>query len=153
MRPCPLLPLLLLIAAATPVAGQTTVTGLRDLDFGVVIRGVQTTVSPSDPIQSGRFLVSSSPGTRVQLRFTLPSTLARVGGGGTMPIAFKNGDGIYQGTAPGSPPNAFNPGATTNITLSPGPYANVWLGGRVSPSGTQPTGSYRGTIVLTVVVF
>ena len=43
-----LLPLVLLalIAAASPLAGQSQVTGIRDLAFGVVIRGVQTTVAP-----------------------------------------------------------------------------------------------------------
>jgi hypothetical protein len=153
MRQCRLLLALASLAAATPLEGQITVSGIRDLDFGVVIRGVQTTVAPNDPIRSGRFSLSYVTGGRLRLRLTLPTTLARTGGGGSLPISFRNGDGIIQNTAPGSPPDSFNPGANINVTLTPNPDANVWLGGAVSPSGTQPAGSYQGTIVLTVTAF
>jgi hypothetical protein len=153
MRQWRLLLALASLVAAAPLEGQITVTGIRDLDFGVVIRGVQTTVAPNDPIKSGRFYLSYVTGGRVRLRFTLPTTLARIGGGGSMPISFRNGDGFIQNTGPGSPPDFFNPGANINFTFTPNPDANLWLGGAVSPSGTQPAGSYRGTIVLTVTAF
>lgn len=145
--------LLLVLAIAAPLAGQTQVSGLRDLTFGAVIRGVQTTVPPSDPVRSGRFYVRYVLGGRIQVRFTLPTTLARVGGGGTLPITFSNSDGIAQGTAPSSPRVTFNPKATTNFNLTTSPDANFWLGGRVSPAATQATGAYRGTVTMTVVFF
>jgi hypothetical protein len=154
MRRC-LFPLAVaVIAASQPLMGQVQVIGIRDLAFGAVIRGVQTSVSPSDPIRSGQFYLNYSAGGRVRLRFTLPSTLARVGGGATMPISFKNGDAIIQGTAPGSPASSFNPGAVSNeFLLLPNPDANVWIGGRVSPAAAQASGTYVGTIVLSVTVF
>ena len=114
MRPCLLLPLLLLAAAVTPVAGQSTVTGIRDLNFGIVIRGVQTTVAPGDPIRSGRFYARHLLNRPVQLRFTLPTTLARVGGGGTLPISFGTNDAVAQGTAGNSVPT-YKP--TRNLLL------------------------------------
>jgi hypothetical protein len=143
---------LVLVLPASPLAAQT-VTGVRDLNFGFVIRGVQTSVAPSDPIRSGQFYVRYVIGGRVQLRFTLPAVLNRVGGGATMPIRFRNNDGIARGTAPSSVPITFNPNAVTTFRLVTSPDFNVWLGGQVSPSGTQATGTYVGTIVLTCTFF
>lgn len=154
MHRCLLLLAFALLAAAPPLAGQSQVVGVRDLAFGAVIRGVQTIVLPSDPVRSGRFYISYVPGGRVQVRFTLPSSLTRVGGGGAMQITFRNGDGIIQGTAPGSVPESFNPNATSNVyLLNPNPDANIWLGGRVSPTATQAAGSYVGTVVMSVTFF
>ena len=144
---------LALLAPARPLAGQIQVTGMRDLNFGAVVRGVQTSVLPTDPIKSGRFYLFYVAGGRIQLRMTLPTVLNRVGGGGTMPVDFKNGDAFIQGTAPGSPPNSINPVANTNFDFGANPDANLWLGGRVLPSGTQAAGAYKGTVVLTVNVF
>lgn len=152
MRRC--FPLLLLaFAAARPLAGQTQVTGLRDLNFGVVISGVQTAVPPSDPVKSGQYYVRYVLGGRVQIRFNLPNTLARVGGGATMPITFRNGDVIAQGTAPSSAPVSFNPNGVYNFRLTTSPDFNVWLGGRVTPAATQMTGTYSGNVVMNVVFF
>lgn len=153
MRPCLLLPLLLLAAAATPVAGQSTVTGIRDLNFGVVIRGVQTTVAPNDPIKSGRFYVRHILNRQIQLRFTLPTTLARVGGGGTLAINFPNTSAIAQGTAGSSVPVTFNPNNNQTFTLVTSADFYVNLGGRVSPTAGQATGAYRGTVTLTCTFF
>lgn len=154
MRRCVLLLAFALTTATQPLMGQVQVIGIRDLAFGAVIRGVQTSVSPSDPLRSGQFYINYTVGGRVRLRFTLPNALARVGGGATMPITFRNGDAILQGTAPGSPASSLNPGAVSNeFLLLPNPDANVWIGGRVSPSATQASGTYMGTIVLSVTVF
>jgi hypothetical protein len=153
MRPCLLLLVLLLAAAVTPVAGQSTVTGVRDLNFGIVIRGVQTTVAPSDPIKSGRFYVRHRLNRQVQLRFTLPTTLARVAGGATMPITFPASSAIAQGTAGNSVPVTFNPNNTRTFTLVTSADFYINLGGRVSPAAGQATGAYRGTVTLTCTFF
>jgi hypothetical protein len=154
MRRCLALLAVALITAAAPLMGQVQVTGIRDLNFGAVIPGLQTSVSPADPIRSGQFYVRYVAGGRVRLRFTLPSSLTRVGGGATMPIRFRNGDGIFQETDPGSPPSSINPNAaSTEFLLLPNPDANIWIGGSVTPSTTQASGTYVGTIVLSVTVF
>ncbi len=150
MHRCALPFVLALLAVVRPLAGQSTVTGVRDLAFGAVIRGVATTVAPTDPIRSGRFYIRHVIGRQVQVRFTLPTTLARVGGGGTLAISFRNGDAMAQGTAPGSPQVFFNPKANKKLDLTTSNDLFVNIGGQVSPTGTQATGSYRGTIVLTV---
>lgn len=152
MRSCLLILLLLLGFTATPAASQT-VTGIRDLNFGVVIRGVQTTVAPTDPIKSGRFYVRHTINRQVQVRFTLPTTLARVGGGGNLAISFSATDAVAQGTAGSSVPVTFNPNNTQTFTLTTSRDFYVNLGGRVSPTAGQATGNYRGTVTLTCTFF
>jgi hypothetical protein len=152
MRQCLLILLLLLGFSASSAAAQT-VTGVRDLNFGVVIRGVQTSVVPADPIKSGRFYVRHIINRQVQVRLTLPTTLARVAGGGTLPISFAATDAFAQGTAGSSVPVTFNPNNTQTFTLTTSADFYVNLGGRVSPSAAQATGAYRGTVTLTCTFF
>ena len=152
MRRCASLLLPALLAAA-PLAGQSTVTGIRDLAFGVVIRGVQTTVAPSDPVKSGRFYVRHVLNRQVRIQFNLPTRLARVGGGGNLTISFPHNGAIAQGTAGNSVPVTFNPHAAQTFNLVTSADFFVNLGGRVSPAANQATGNYRGTVTLTVTFF
>ena len=139
--------------AARPLAAQSTVTGVRNLDFGPVIRGVPSSVSPNDPIRSGRFYVRHIIGRQVQVRFTLPTQLARVAGGANLPISFGTTDAVAKGTAPTSNPVTFNPNNTQTFTLVTSADFFVNLGGRVSPAAGQATGAYQGTITLTCTFF
>jgi hypothetical protein len=148
MRRCAAFLSFALVLAATPLAGQSQVTGIRDLAFGIVIRGVQTTVSPNDAIRSGRFYVRHVLNRPVQLRFTLPTQLARVGGGGNLPISFSSTDALALGTGPTSVPVLFNPNNPQTFILRTSADFYVNLGGRVSPAANQPSGNYRGTVVL-----
>jgi hypothetical protein len=153
MRRC-LIPLALaLTLAARPLAGQSQVTGIRNLAFGAVIRGVQTTVAPADPIKSGRFYVKHQLNRQVQLQFTLPTQLPRVGGGANLPISFSTTDAIAQGTAGSSVPVSFNPNNPITFTLVTSADFYVNLGGRVSPTAAQATGNYQGTVTLTCTFF
>jgi hypothetical protein len=147
------LTLLALGALAPGASAQVVIQGIRDLDFGVVLPGVQSTVAPTDPIRSGQFYFSTPAlGTRVRVRFTLPNQLTS-GGGATMPINFRNGDAMIQGTAPSSLPVFFNPNANRNFRMTTSRDANVWLGGTVSPAAGQAVGTYVAPVVLTVTIF
>jgi len=138
---------------ATRSAAQLVVQGVRDLDFGSVMSGVSTTVAATDPIRSGQFYLGApAVGTRVQIRFILPSVLSS-SAGDQMPIAFRNSDGLIQEIGPSAAPAAFNPRATLNYQLQSGSAANIWLGGSVSPTATQPAGAYTAPVVITVTVF
>lgn len=152
MRRC-LLASLLALLPALPLAGQSQVVGIRDLAFGFVVRGVPTTVTPNDPVRSGRFYVRHILNRQVRLNFTLPNQLPRVGGGDNLPIAFPNNYAVAQGTAGNSVPVTFNPQAVQTFTLVTSPDFYVNLGGRVSPRANQMTGTYRGTVTLTVTFF
>jgi hypothetical protein len=148
-----LLPFVLVFAvAAQPLAGQSTVTGIRNLNFGIVIRGVATSVPPNDPIRSGRFYVRHRLNRQVQLRFTLPTNLVRAGGG-NLPITFAGTDAIAQGTAGTSVPVNFNPNVIQTFTLVTSADFYINVGGRVSPAAGQATGNYTGTITLTCTFF
>ncbi len=152
MRRC-VFPLLLALIAALPLRAQSQVTGLRNLAFGPVIRGVPASVAPNDPVRSGRFYVRHRLNRQVRIQFTLPTRLTRVGGGGNLPISFGTTDGIAQGTAPSSVPVVFNPNAAQTFTLVTSADFNVNLGGRVTPGAGQATGNYTGTVTLTVTFF
>jgi hypothetical protein len=152
MRSC-LLSLSLALLTASSLVGQSTVTGVRGLDFGVVIRGVPNAVSPNDPIRSGRFYVRHMLTHQVQVRFTLPTRLSRVAGGANLAITFGTTDAVAQGTAPTSLPVTFNPHNTQTFTLATSADFYVNLGGRVAPTAGQATGMYSGTVVLTCTFF
>ncbi len=147
------LPLLALCLVARPLAGQSSVTGMQNLAFGIVIRGVATSVSPNDPVRRGRFYIRHIINHQIGLRFTLPNRLNRVGGGGNMPISFAATDGIAHGTAGNSVPLTFNPNNNQTFNLVTSADFNVYLGGRVSPAANQATGNYTGTITLTCTFF
>ena len=152
MRRCLSL-LLFALIAALPLRAQSQVTGLRNLAFGPVIRGVPASVAPNDPVRSGRFYVRHRLNRQVRIQFTLPTRLTRVGGGGNLPITFRTTDGIAQGTAPSSVPVVFNPNAAQTFTLVTSADFHVNLGGRVTPAAAQATGNYTGTVTLTVTFF
>jgi hypothetical protein len=139
--------------AAMPLWGQSQVVGVRDLDFGAVIRGVQTSVSPADPIRSGRFYVQHQLNHQVRVSFTLPTRLSRVGGGGNLRISFGTTDAIAQGTAANSSPVSFNPNNAITFTLVTSADFYINLGGQVAPAANQATGTYTGTVLLTCTFY
>jgi hypothetical protein len=144
---------LLFLFASSPLAAQSSVTAVRGLAFGIVIRGVPSTVLPSDPIKSGRFYVRHRINRQVRVAFTLPNQLPRVGGGGNLPISFSTTSAIAQGTAGSSVPVTFDPNTPITFTLRTSRDFNINLGGRVAPTALQATGNYQGTIVLTCTFF
>jgi hypothetical protein len=143
---------LALLGAVTTRAESQTVTGNRNLNFGVVIRGVPNSVLPSDPIRSGRFYVRYQLNRQVQVRLTLPNRLTR-SGGGSLPISFGATDAFAQGTAGSSVPVTFDPRTTQTFTLQTSPDFYINLGGRVAPTAAQATGNYTGNVTLTVTFF
>ena len=82
---------------ASPAAAQITVSGLRDLGFGPVIRGIATHVLPSDAVKSGQFRFVTAIGNQVRIQFTLPTRLNGPSGG-RLPISFSTTDAIALGS-------------------------------------------------------
>jgi hypothetical protein len=68
-----------------------------------------------------------------------------------LPIGFANNDALHVGTAPASVPVTFNPKATRTFLVTDTTIL-VFIGGTVSPAGTQAPGNYAGTITLTVTI-
>jgi hypothetical protein len=140
-----------LLAMASPATAQVTVSGVRNLAFGAVIRGLTTQVLPSDAVKSGRFQVQSANGTRVRLQFTLPNRLNGPAGA-TMPIGFGATDAMLSGNAGNNNLVIFNPNNPQSVQVVPSTPIVVFLGGTVSPPANQAFGAYANTITLTVTV-
>ncbi len=150
-RPLPLA-LAALVGSAAPCSAQLLVQGIRDLDFGPVIQGIASSVPPTHTLRSGQFYFRTPAlGTRIRIQFTLPTRLNGPGAA-RMPISFGTNDAMAQGTAPASVPAFFNPNTGATYTMTTSRDANVWIGGRVSPTATQAVGSYTNTIVITVTI-
>jgi hypothetical protein len=140
-----------LLAAAPPVAAQATVSGIRNLAFGPVIRGVATHVFPNDAVKSGQFRFITAIGNQVRLQFTLPNRLNGPSGA-TMPISFSTTDGIAVGTGATSVPVTFNPNTSQTFNIVSSTTINVFIGGTVTPAAAQAIGSYTNTITFTLTV-
>jgi spore coat protein U-like protein len=153
MRLAALVPCCAILGVASPAAAQISVTGMRDLAFGAVIVGIPSTVAPSDPLRSGRLRITAPAGSRLKLDFSVPNRLDGPGGS-RLPIKFNNSDAIALGNAPGSVPVVLdpNPKAITRYQMGASTAVDIFLGGTVTPAGTQAPGNYVGTITLTVTI-
>ena len=142
-------------ADAVVVTVGMTITTLRDLDFGTVIKGVATPVLPTAAI-AGEWQVSGSANAFVIISFTLPTVLTNIQAlpGSTLPISFSAASAIWR-RATNDPVggNVFNPatGAVGRLGPPPNPNMYIWLGGIVSPALTAKPGIYQGTVVLSLV--
>lgn len=137
------------------VIGQViTVTSLRNLSFGTVLKGVATTVQPSNAA-AGAWQVQGDKNAQVTIAFTLPTVLTNIQAlpGSTMPISFGATSALWnRGTNNVVGATAFDPSAGTTGKLGPpgNPFIYLWIGGTVSPAATAKPGIYTGTIVVSV---
>ncbi len=142
-------------ADAVVVTVGMTLSTLRDLNFGTVIKGVPTTVLPI-AATAGEWQVSGSPNAFVVISFTLPTVLTNIQAlpGSTMPITFDATSAIWR-RATNNPAggNIFNPatGALGRLGPPPNPDMYIWLGGTVNPALTATPGIYQGTGVVSLV--
>lgn len=151
-------------ALASPAAAQTTASasiqaiafvqgvapitaaGVNDLNFGTVFSGATTGLT-NVAAQAGRFDITGEPTANVSVSFALPLTLA--GAGGTIPIAFANTDGLEWGPFPAAF-TTFDPNVPRLTALNGSGVLTIGIRGTVSPPAATTTGSYTGTITLTV---
>ncbi len=142
-------------ADAVVVTTGMTISTMRDLNFGTVIKGVATTVAPA-AANAGEWQVSGSANAFVVISFTLPTTLTNIQAlpGSTMPIAFNATSAIWRRST-NSPAggNVFNPAVGDVGRLGPPPNFNmfIWLGGTVNPAPTAKPGIYQGNVVVSLI--
>lgn len=134
------------ITATANVLSPLTVTGTEGLLFQDVLPGVNMTVAPGDA-NDGAFLVSGALSESVLLNFTLPGTLT--GPGAPIAIVFGTESAAWDN---GGTPTPFDP-ATADVPadLNGSGSLTVRIGGTVQPAFNQASGSYTGSITLTVV--
>lgn len=142
-------------ADAVVVTVGMTITTLRNLNFGTVIKGVPTTVLPT-AATAGEWQVTGSSNAFVIISFTLPTQLTNIQAlpGSTMPIAFSGVSAIWR-RATNNPVGGtiFNPatGAVGRFGPPSNPSMYVWAGGTVNPAPTAKPGIYQGTVIVSLI--
>ena len=164
------------ISASANVVDELKVTAVDNLEFGVVMQGVNkmvnltggvsdndasgTTGKTSATVQTGLFEVYAGAGSSVTLSFTFPAVLNSTVGSFSMPIAFNedaNGNDTENlGYGPSDASITRLNLGDNSITFPTNPLngsngINVFVGGVVKPSVSQANGSYTGDIKLTAV--
>ena len=142
-------------ADAVVVTSGMTITTIRDLTFGSVIKGVATTVLPT-AVSAGAWQVSGSANAFVVISFTLPTTLTNIQAlpGSTMPIAFNATSARWnRATNNAAAGTAFDPsaGAVGRFGPPPNPNMYVWIGGTVNPALTAKPGIYQGNVIISLI--
>lgn len=128
-----------------------TVTAVNDLEFGDVVQGQSSTVSPEDA-EAGSFFVNGEAGSEVDVTFSLPSVLEQTFDPSlTMDIDFSPTSARHNTSDDASAGTSFDPdtGATTSLDFANGELF-VYIGGTIDPTPTQEPGNYEGTITLTI---
>ena len=140
-----------LFVTAAPISDAQSVAALTGLSFGTILSGTTTSIAPT---VSGAmsFDIYGPIGNNGGWTLTLPATLARSGGGATMPITFCSTCGVFRvGNTNPLGGVVFNPNAgVLGIVLLSPLHVYVWIGGSVSPPLNQMSGQYTGTVVLTL---
>ena len=141
-------------ADAVVVTVGMTITTLRNLAFGTVIKGVATTVLPT-AANAGAWQVTGNANAFATIAFTLPTVLTNIQAlpGSTMPITFSATSARWN-RANNNPAagTAFNPalGAVGRFGPPPNPNLYIWLGATVNPAPTAKPGIYQGTIIVSL---
>lgn len=136
------------ITATANVLTPLTVTGVNNLDFGNVYPGVNASVAPT-AATAGSFTIAGVAGAQITLTFTLPTNLQDAALD-NLPISFATTDAASNQANSQAGAGVIDPNQvlTTNLDATTGNYY-VWIGGTVAPTGSQPAGTYNGTITLT----
>ncbi len=137
----------LLLLGARAAGAQVAVTPLADLNFPVVIRGVPLDVRPTDP-NAAKFQIDGGKNSVLSVSFALPTALQ---GPGTLSMAFSVTSAAWSDKDRVGGLQAFDPRQGLQVTVTGKKSIYIWLGGTVLPSGSQESGSYTGTITMTVV--
>jgi hypothetical protein len=142
----------LLASALVVSSAEGQVTALADLRFGTVVAGVPTNVLPASPNAGNWRIHYTLLAIASNFQLTLPTQMARVGGGAGMPVSFCTTCGIYRinssNPVDGTQFNPANNVALPLLVLNSNVY--IWLGGTASPAVGQAPGSYSGSVVLTL---
>jgi len=142
-------------ADAVIVTVGMTITTLRDLNFGTVIKGVATTIAPT-AANAGEWQVSGSGNAFVIITFTLPTQLTNIQAlpGSTMPISFNATSAIWRrATNDPTGGNTFNPATGAVGRFGPPPNFNlyIWIGGTVNPAAAAKPGIYQGNVIVSLI--
>ena len=140
---------------AEVIGNGMTITTLRDLAFGSVVKGVATTVAPT-AAGAGQWQVTGNKNAFAQITFTLPTQLINIQAlpGSAMPITFGAGTALWRRDVNNpTGATAFDPATGTTGRFGPtvNPTLYIWIGGTVSPAANTKPGVYVGTVIVSLV--
>jgi hypothetical protein len=143
--------------ATATVLAAVTVTATGALTFGDVYQGVPKSVADNEA-SAAIFTVTGQGGAGVSIFFQLPEYLALSDGSDRMRISFSATDCSVDTTGADDPTSMagangwqdVDPRALPSGVLVGSGGTSVYLGGKVTPSVYQSSGSYSGDIILTV---
>ncbi len=136
-----------LLLAPTGAAAQVAVTPMSDLNFPVVIRGVQVDVRPTDA-NAAKVRIDGGKNSVLSISFGLPGALQ---GPGSLSMAFGATSAAWSDKDRVGGLQTFDPHQGLQVTITGNKSIYIWLGGSALPTPSQASGDYAGTITITVV--
>ena len=130
---------------------------LNDLDFGVVVPGIPTSIGPKTAL-AGKFVLHGMKNAEARITFALPTLLTV--GPYSMPISFADDPiigkfGCHRNQDQQANCTAYTPSTPLVIRIrNNAPPQNtfyVWIGGKVSPAVGQQPGIYTGLVTMSAV--
>ena len=133
---------------------QISIAPLSQLHFGDVIPGTPRTVDPRTSVSAGKFEIRGARRAEFTLSMTLPAELRAGAGPNAMPVAFGAVSGCYYQRDQQNNCTTYDPATILLARIRPTPPPNntlyVWLGGTVTPGGSQVPGSYLAVVTASV---
>jgi hypothetical protein len=142
---------LVLLLGSSRLSAQVQVTGIDNVRFGNVVRGVPKTVLRTDATSAGRYNITTPGGRLIFISFTLP-TVMNGPAGATMPVSFAGTTAGYSDPQTIASQVGFSPASGT-LRVSTDGLASVFLGATVNPAAAQTAGSYSAVVTLNLTVF
>jgi hypothetical protein len=130
---------------------------VNDLDFGVVVPGIPTTIGPQTAL-AGKFVLHGVKNAEARITFALPTLLTV--GPYSMPISFADDPvtgkfGCHRNQDQQANCTAYTPSTALIVRIrNNAPPQNtfyVWIGGKVSPAVGQQPGIYTGLVTMSAV--
>ena len=126
-----------------------TASTVSHLVFGEVVAGLSKEIFHTSS-GAAKFRTKDNPSKTLLITFTLPANL--ISGPNSIPITFSSAYSGYSDTDNPATATSFNPFQTISFFTAPtDKTCFIWLGGKVTVSGSTLPGTYTGTIIMTVV--
>lgn len=126
-----------------------TVQGQQDLQFGQLLGGVVSQVSPDDAGQNAQLRIRGRQNQTLEVAFDLPGALQRPAGG-QIPLTFGPSDAHFSASGGTGDRLPFDPTTPWTVTLTQQGWSWIFLGGAALPPAQAPLGEYSATITLTI---
>lgn len=122
-------------------------TKTSDLDFEQVFPGIDKSVAVTSS-KAAKFTILAQASSTINLTFALPANITS--GGHNLPIA--SWTARYNSSSTPTGGTDFTPSASiTPVTVAAGGEVYLFIGATAQPTYAQASGSYSGTLTLTVV--